>query len=114
MTAQEIQKPEKSGPRRGCLSVLVRLAWIFGGALLLYAGFFVAQGNNRPKADVLFWGFVIVLIIVRFMDVRFLHGETMDNRPATLRDWRRYTLILLASAAALYALARVLAHFQVI
>ena len=111
MTDQN-QTTAKPDLRSGCLSVLVRLAWIFGGSLLLFFTFYVAQDKARGQADLFFWIFTIVLILVRFLDIKFFSAETMDNKPATLRHWRRYSILLLIVSTALYALAKIFAHFK--
>jgi hypothetical protein len=50
-----------------------------------------------------------VLILARLIDIRYLGGETMDNKPATLRDWRRYALFILIAAGILFAAGKFLA-----
>jgi hypothetical protein len=110
MTAQN-QTTAKPESRSGCLSVLVRLAWIFGGSLLLFFAFYVAQDKASGRADIFFWTFTVALILVRFLDIRFFSAETMDNKPATIKHWSRYSILLLIVSAVLYALAKIIAHF---
>lgn len=106
---QTTGKPES---RSGCLSVLVRLSWIFGGSLLLFFAFYVAKDKAPGQADIFFWTFTIVLILVRFLDIKFFSAETMDNKPATLKHWSRYSILLLVVSVILYALAKIIAHFE--
>jgi len=114
MTIQSNQAPAKSESQVGCLSVLVRLAWIFGGFLLLFGVMFIAQRKAPLLADISFWLFTFGLILLRFVDIKFLKGETMDNHPATLKHWRRYSLGLLITAGCLFILAKILAHLKLI
>lgn len=104
-------KPESSG---GCLSILVRLIWIFGASLLVFGAIFIIQGNASGLADAIFWLFTLMLILVRYVDIRYLKGETADNKPATLKHWRRYSVILLIAAGLLYLLAKILAPLNLL
>jgi len=57
----------------------------------------------------IFWLIALALILARYVDIKFLKGETADNKPATLKHWRRYSVILLSAAGLLYLLAKILA-----
>jgi len=107
----QASEPESQG---GCLPVLVRLAWIFGGSLLAFCAVFVAQRKAPILADITFLLFTIGLILIRFIDIRFLHGETMDNHPATLKHWLRYSIMVLIAGGLLYSLAKIIAHLKLI
>ncbi|MCK7489537.1 MAG: hypothetical protein MZU79_04335 [Anaerotruncus sp.] len=100
--------PIKSESSGGCLSIVVRLTWIFGSSLLVFGAIFIARGKASGPADMLFWLIALGLIIARYVDVRYLKGETADNKPATLKHWRRYSVILLIAAGSLYLLAKIL------
>ncbi len=103
--------PPPAGPesRRGCLAVLFRLTWIFGGIALIYCALFIAQAKGGVAADILLWALALAIILVRFIDIRYLQGETRDNKPATMKDWRRYALMMLAFTAILFVIARLVA-----
>jgi hypothetical protein len=103
--------PESSG---GCLSIVVRLTWIFGVSLLVFGAIFIIQGNAPGLADIIFWLIALGLISARYVDIRYLKGETADNKPATLKNWRRYSLILLIGAGLLYILAKILAPLNLL
>jgi len=102
------QIPTKPEPSGGCLSIIVRLTWIFGASLLVFGAIFIAQGTASGLSDMLFWLIALGLIIARYVDIRYLKGETADNKPATLQHWRRYSAILLIAAGSLYLLAKIL------
>jgi hypothetical protein len=80
----------------GCL---VRLFWMgVGNLILVLSAIGIAEkdaGFTLTGMDVLFWGVVLALAAVRYIDIRYLGGETADNRPASMSDWRRYAAILL-------------------
>jgi len=57
----------------------------------------------------MFWLIALGLILTRYVDIRYLKGETADNKPATLKHWRRYSVILVIAAGLLYLLAKIIA-----
>lgn len=95
---------------RGCLPALVRLVWIFGGIVLIYCALFIAQRKGGAIADLALLFLALGIILVRFIDIKYLKGETMDNQPATIKHWRRYALKILIAAGLLYALAKLIAQ----
>jgi len=114
ITMSNPQVPTKPEPSGGCLSVLVRLTWIFGGSFLIYGAIFIAQGKAPGLADTIFLLFTLGLLLVRFIDIRYLKGETLDNHPATLKDWRRYSVKMLIAAGLLYFLSKIAAHLNLL
>lgn len=109
------QTSVNSESKGGCLSIIVRLSWIFGGiAVLIYCAVFIAMGKNPGLADLIYWLIAVTIVLVRFVDIKFLKGETLDSKPATLKDWRRYSVRLLLAAGLLYFIAKILAHLDLI
>jgi len=82
------------------------LVWIFGGIALIYVALFIAQGKGTALTALLMIVMTLALILVRFADIKFLGGETLDNKPATLKHWRRYAVMIAIVAAVLYAFAK--------
>lgn len=109
VTIPNQQIPTKPESSSGCLSIIVRLTWIFGVSLLIFGAIFIIQGNVPGLADAIFWLITLGLILARYVDIRYLKGETTENKPATLKHWRRYSVILLIAAGLLYLLAKILA-----
>jgi hypothetical protein len=110
MSAQNPQPPAESESGHGCLPALARLIWIFGSILLVFAAVFIARNKGGLVADLSPFAMGLVIILVRYIDIRYLKGETMDNKPATLRDWRRYALTVLIAAGILFAFGKFLAQ----
>ncbi len=109
------QTPADAESRGGCLSIIVRLSWIFGGiAVLIYCAVYIAMGRNPGLVDIAYWIILALILLVRFVDIKFLKGETLDNKPATLKHWYRYALSMLLAGAILYALTKIAAHFRLI
>lgn len=114
MAVSARQVPPQDESAGGCLSIVVRLIWIFGASLLAFGAIFIIQGNAPGLADIVFWLMAFGLILTRYVDIRCLHGETADNKPATLKHWRRYSAILLMAAGLLYLLAKILAPLDLL
>jgi hypothetical protein len=110
MPVQNPQPPTESGSGRGCLPALVRLTWIFGGIALVYCAFYIAQRKGTVMTDLILLLMALGLIMVRFVDIRYLRGETLNNQPATLKHWGRYALKIVIAAGLLYALAKFVAQ----
>jgi hypothetical protein len=110
LPVQSPQPPAESESGRGCLPALVRLTWIFGGIVLVYCAFYIAQRKGTVMTDLILLLVALGLIMVRFVDIRYLKGETLNNQPATLKHWGRYTLKIVITAGVLYALAKFVAQ----
>ncbi len=105
------QTPPDAGSKGGCLSIIVRLSWVFGGIIvLIYCAVFIAREKHPGTTDLIFWLTLAAIVLLRFVDIRFLQGETLDNKPATITHWRRYALKISAAAAVLYAVAKLIAY----
>ena len=53
----------------------------------------------------IFWGTVGAMIAFRFWDVTRLGGQTTSGEPATLATFKRYSLTVSMTAAALFGVA---------
>lgn len=93
----------KSGRISGCL---VRLFWMgVGNLVLVLAAIGIYQnraGFTLTTMDAILWGASLSLLVVRYVDVRYLAGETADNRPASMADWRRYAATVLGVSLVLW------------
>lgn len=92
-------------------SLLARLFWLAGGnlALLAVAALILRDDHAVLSAmSLAYWTIVAALAGVRYLDVARLGGMTSDGKPATMTDFRRYAVKLLAIAAALWAVVLVL------
>ena len=108
------QIPAKPDSSPGCLSIVVRLTWIFGASVLVFGAIFIVQGKVPGLADALLWLVALGLILARYVDIRYLKGETSDNKPATLKHWRRYSVVILIATGLLYLLAKILAPLNLL
>ena len=91
------------------IGLLARLYWlILGNALPLFLLVFIFE--KRPPLpsliDAAYLVLVVSLIIVRYIDIRFLNGNTGEGKPATMTNWRRYALLVGALGVGAWLLVR--------
>jgi hypothetical protein len=94
-----------------------RLFWmILGNGLLIGLSLYIAfnAGKSVLIPSCLYLLNLVCMILVRFIDVRFLNGLTADGEPATMRHWTRYSIILSGIAAGLWGVAFLLSHFKIL
>lgn len=95
--------PEKTNtPFAGCFC---RLIWMLVGiVILLFLGIEIVRRPGFSGVDAAAGAVVAGMILARFVDVRYLNGQTADGKPATMADWRRYSVRLAALALVLWGL----------
>ncbi len=92
------------------LGILARLWWMFFGNLsLVFSAIFIFQkgGGFFQWADGFFWMALASLVLVRYVDIRFLDGCTATGGYASVKDWIRYAALLTACSAAVWMRAHV-------
>jgi hypothetical protein len=52
------------------------------------------------------------MIIVRFLDIKFLDGQTATGEPATLAHWRRYAVLLIVISAIIWSAAHAVVYLS--
>ena len=68
-------------------------------------------GGVLSLRDALYGALVLVLACVRWLDITRYAGTTADSRPATMRDLRRYAVILAGVAALGWLVAHVVGRW---
>jgi hypothetical protein len=109
-----VSEPVGSTPFSGCL---VRLFWMGIGnvALALCAVAILShRGDFLSAADIVYWVLVPAMIVVRFVDIRKFGGRTAAGEPASDVHWRRYLVFVIVGSSALWAIAHVVAYFEVV
>jgi hypothetical protein len=94
--------------------LLVRLYWIFVGNifLLLLLVFIVQKKTSFPSlVDAACLITAASLVIVRYIDIRFLNGQTGEGKPATMSDWRSYAMLIGSIGVGGLLLAHMLVYF---
>jgi hypothetical protein len=77
-----------------------------GNLALILTAMLIYRGAGWPTADILFGIIVLLLIWARYLDIVRYQGTTADGEPASMAHLKRYALILVVVAAALWAVAR--------
>jgi hypothetical protein len=109
------QKPKKS-EGLGCF---VRMLWMGAGPIALLLSFFIIAREHSKEiapvwADYLYLGIILLMIVIRYVDIRSLDGRTAANQPATMRHWWRYVLLVLLIGFACLVGAHALSYHAVI
>ncbi|OHB55089.1 MAG: hypothetical protein A2Y07_05490 [Planctomycetes bacterium GWF2_50_10] len=90
-------------------AVLGRLYWMFLGNILLIAT--AISIYNNPKgigwADAFYLFIISSLIYIRYTDIKHWGGLTSTGEPASMRDWRNYSVLLVIIAMAVLITAHV-------
>ena len=105
MSAHDEQTTDKQSTPLG---ILARLWWMLGGNMLLAFSLifiFRNEGGFFHPADWVFWITVATLVAIRYLDIRFLNGQTATGEKASMTDWVRYAVLLLVCATVLWAMA---------
>ena len=92
--------------------VLARVYWMFFGPTILFFSiiFILQKGQRFPSVfDAVYWIALVSLLLVRYVDIRFLNGETGEGQPATMAHWRRYALTIGVALAGVWLVVRGLA-----
>ena len=97
----------------GCL---IRLCWmIFGNMALFFGAIYIWHNKSSffSLVDVVFWSIVLLLIVIRYLDIRKLKGLTMKgDEPATMAHWWRYAGVLILVSLLLWGAAHGLARLS--
>lgn len=104
--------PQAEGPVTAP-SLLLRLTWmLLGNAVLFLCGGFILlrQGGGLGTADLVLGLCIPVLLLVRYVDIRFFEGRTADNEPATMAHWRAYAWWLVLAALAFWGVAHLIGY----
>ena len=99
--------PQISAP--GCL---VRLFWMGAGNIILFLCLTYIFHNRvcgLVLVDLGYWLTVVAMIVVRWVDIRFYHGDTATGEPATLFLWRKYSVRLVIIALVAWIVIHLLA-----
>jgi len=105
MSTQGLGTTDRQGT---AVAVLARLWWmLLGNAVLALSAVFILHNTTGffHTADVVFWCTAASLLMVRYIDIRFLNGLTATGVPTSMRHWIKYTIILIVCSAAVWTFA---------
>ncbi len=103
------QNGDGSNDKRPLVAELCRMTWLaFGpaGLILSSASIWKQPPWTYSVLDLTFWGIAAVVVLARFIDIRFFRGRTAEDQPATMSHWWRYSAKLLLFATAIWLLAQ--------
>lgn len=84
-----------------------RLYWMaFGNAALFFAGLNISASERMGKADAVYGGLTLTLLLARWVDITKLNGMTVRALPATRGHLQRYSVALTGFALLGWAVAR--------
>lgn len=93
--------------------ILARLWWMFfGNVVLVFCILFIIENRGSPfqTSDWVFWFDVASLVLIRYVDIKFLDGCTVTGARASISHWIRYATLLAACSAAVWTLAHVVSR----
>ncbi len=96
---------ESYGSGAGCA---VRLAWLIVGPVVGAIAVAVLATQKDISAiggSSVYWGAVLAMLILRYVDVTNYGGLTADGGPASMGHFRRYALRVAVTSAMLYGFA---------
>ena len=105
----DLLRPANNDPSKNTnASLLIRLYWLFvGNGILFILASHIAFKNVGIYYDIFYWCNSIAIIIARFIDIRFLNGETASGAPATMSDWKRFSPLFFLAAVVIWAIAHI-------
>ena len=108
MTNRPSVSPSQDSPTTAPAGCLLRvLCFLLGPAAMAMSAVAIAQGRGwrLGAADGVYAGIALVLIVLRFVDIRFFRGTTGTGKPAGLRDVVCYAAVLIPAGLAIWAAA---------
>ncbi len=109
-----IPNSEQSQKTNGALPLLARTFWMLvGNAILIISAAYILTNkvDITHTVNFIFWGDVAALIIVRYLDIKFLNGQTAAGVPASIRHWVKYSTIILIVSIVIWLLMHVLSRW---
>ncbi len=76
----------------------IRLYWMAFGhfiTVLLIIRIAIKNPKSIMLLNILYLLNTVCLVISRYIDIRYLNGLTAENEPATIKDWKEYSVKLI-------------------
>jgi hypothetical protein len=100
--------------QQGALSgtgLMARVYWIFlGNVLLVFLLILIVEKHEAFPSflDGAYWVALASLIVIRYVDIRLLNGQTGEGKPATMAHWSQYARIVGAVAGGVWIAVRLM------
>jgi hypothetical protein len=102
---------------QGGLGTFARIFWILiGNVVLLVMALGIFQRHapffSFAAIDLAYWITVLLLVVIRYCDIKYLGGLTAKDEPATIVHWRKYAMFLLLIVTGVWLLAHAATFFH--
>ena len=101
--------PDPGTTGAGCL---VRFGWMFLGTGTMVLSALVILEFGGFLYDAIFWAAVAGCIALRYIDIRWMDGQTATGEPATMRQWRRYVLFIVGAGLVVWGAVHVVSYLS--
>jgi uncharacterized membrane protein len=113
---KSISTPDNISDQRqdSLLGLFARIFWsLIGNMILLFLASKIYRAQTLLSIfDLLFWTVALLIIAVRYVDIKYLKGVTYEGLPATLEDWRSYVKYFSFFSAGLWLLPHVVSFLK--
>ncbi|MFA5865702.1 MAG: hypothetical protein WC975_13595 [Phycisphaerae bacterium] len=112
---KQMPTPNVISPQTTESGCLIRLCWmLFGNIAILVSARLIAfhKGSFLSTADFVFWGIILAMIALRYVDITKMGGLTASGQVASITHWKRYTLILGLVALLVWGIAHIWAAYK--
>jgi hypothetical protein len=96
-------------------SLFLRLYWLLGAVMIVPAlavNIAINSSSGARLPHVLYGVAALSMPLVRFVDIRFFRGQTIDCKPATMSHWVRYSLGVAGLSLAGWVAVALISRFQ--
>ncbi|MBI4651016.1 hypothetical protein HY745_07000 [Candidatus Desantisbacteria bacterium] len=96
---------EKKDNNNSLAEFLIRLYWMaLGNFIMIILAIYVAVNNpeSMMQINIFYFSNVVILIILRYIDIRYLNGLTTEREPAIIDHWKKYSVKLIIFSSILW------------
>ena len=109
-------KSDSPVPKTSGLGCLLRLMWMLAGNVVLFlSAVWISQNAAKSfvtAVDGVYAASLFAVVLSRYLDIRYFNGTTGTGEPATMRDWRRFAILVVALGLAAWGVAHGVAFFR--
>jgi hypothetical protein len=103
-----------NAPIQGQDRLFARIFWsLIGNIILVFLAVKIFQKQTLLSIfDLLYWVLVPLLVMVRYCDIKYLKGITVEGLPATMTQWRKYVKYLVFISTGLWLLTHIISFLK--
>ena len=102
---------EDAAPKEPTLQFAARLSWgLLGPLALFFLAAYILRDGHPPLSmpSLLYFGVLVLTILLRLFDIEFLGGTTLSGRTATFDSWKSYALLAAFTATLAWGAVQVI------